>query len=139
MALNMPPNCKLATISKISPLNYRITGIADYPISTLSPPPQYPSMTLAEIFLSQPKDDQWAIHSFHSPDKGHSLAMAIIQGSATVVSDGSYKSSIGTSGFILRGISRSLSAYGTNIVPGNLEEQSAYRSELAGIEGSIAQ
>ena len=138
MAVNIPSNCKLATVSKVSPLNYRITGIAEYPSLPPASTPHPSSMTLEEIFLSQPKEDRWAIHTFHSPDDGHSLAMAIIQGCATAVSDGSYKSNIGTSGFILRGISRSLSAYGTNIVPGNPEEQSAYRSELAGIEGSLA-
>jgi hypothetical protein len=54
------------------------------------------------------------------------------------VSDGLYKDRISTSGFVLRGSHRKLSAIGNNVVPGNPTEQSSYRSELAGISGTLA-
>lgn len=68
--------------------------------------------------------------------------MGIISGQATAVSDGSFKEvkgdRFGTSSFVLRGANRAAGALGVNSVPGNYHEQSAYRSELAGISGSLA-
>ena len=71
-------------------------------------------------------------------DNGATLAIGILQGQATAVSDGSYKQGLGTSGFILQGCQRKLGILGSNIVLGNTNEQSSYRSKLAGILGSIA-
>ena len=64
--------------------------------------------------------------------------MGILMGTATVVSDGSFKNHIDTSAFVLRGPNRQLSVLGTNVVLGNPSEQSSNRSELAGISGSLA-
>lgn len=95
-------------------------------------------MTLDEILNLDPTPDRWAADKFISEDDGFSLAMGIIQGTATAVSDGSFKGHIGTSGFVLRGVQGMLAAIGSNVVPGNPDEQSSYRSELAGISGIIA-
>ena len=73
------------------------------------------------------------------------LAQGIISGQATAVNDGSYKEVLegdhqghyGTSAFVLRGANRTAGALGVNAVPGNPDEQSSYRSELAGISGSL--
>jgi hypothetical protein len=55
-----------------------------------------------------------------------------------VVSNGSYKDNVGTSGFVLWGANRHLALIGDNVVPGNPKEQSSYRSELSGISGVLA-
>jgi hypothetical protein len=85
-----------------------------------------------------PTGDRWAADNFHTDDSCWSLAEGIINGTATAVSDGSYKDQIGTSGFVLRGLHRKLSAIGNNVVSGNPAEQSSYQSELAGILGTLA-
>jgi hypothetical protein len=95
-------------------------------------------MTLDNIIAHMPAEDKWAIDTFHSDNKGFILADGIIKGVATAVSDGSYKNHIGRSGFILRGANRQIGAIGDNVVPGNPQEQSSYRSELAGISGILA-
>ena len=132
-----PSDLILATVSRLPKGILRLTATAPIP-----PPPPPPSpltdASLKEIIATQPPDDLWAIHTFYSPDEGQSLATAILQGCATAVSNGSYKDQLGTSGFILRGLNCTLSIAGTNIVPGNPNEQSSYHSELAGIKGSLA-
>jgi hypothetical protein len=72
------------------------------------------------------------------PDDGQTVAEGIISGSATAVSDGSFKSQFGTSGCVIWGKDRKLGAIGVNAVPGLPDEHSSYRSELAGISGSLA-
>ena len=97
-------------------------------------------MTIREILATRPPADAWATEHLHISDECKSLAAAILQGTATAISDGSYHpdSRIGTSGFILRGLNRHLSAAGANVIPGSPEEQSSYRSELGGISGVLA-
>jgi hypothetical protein len=76
----------------------------------------------------------------HVTDNGRSLAAAIIRGDARAVSDGSFKNEMGTSSSTLFH-SRAKDPHrivSVNAVPGNCDEQSAYRSELAGISGSLA-
>ena len=134
----LPPDARLASINNMSMGSKTITGLSDRPDLPPVATTPYHSMTIEEILLSRPELDQWSIDAFNTPDDGLSLATGIIQGKSTAVSDGSYKDHVGTSGFILRGADRQLGASGANIVPGNPEEQSSYRSELAGISGSLA-
>jgi hypothetical protein len=75
------------------------------------------------------------IHS----DKGASVATAIAAGTAYAVSDGSFKQKRGTSAFLLEGSDGEANrVIGMNEIPGEADEQSAYRSELGGISRVIA-
>ena len=53
------------------------------------------------------------------------------------ISDGSYKQDYRTSCSILRGSNFSQLIISVNIVPGLIDSQSAYRSKLAGISGTL--
>jgi hypothetical protein len=86
------------------------------------------------------KLDKWSVQSADVGDNGRSIAAAIIQGSARAVSDGSFKNAMGTPASILfhskaTDPNRLISV---NSVPGNGEEQSAYRSKLAGVSRSLS-
>jgi ribonuclease HI len=84
--------------------------------------------------------DKWAIDTLHERDNGTALAAAILRGEAKAVSDGSFKNAQGTSASILfhESSKEPNRIVSVNSVPGNWNEQSAYRSELAGISGSLA-
>jgi hypothetical protein len=74
------------------------------------------------------------------PDDGQTIAEGIISGSATAVSDGSFKSQFGTSGFVIRGNNRRLGAIGVDAVPGLPAVCGILRSgEQARIESCIIQ
>jgi hypothetical protein len=108
----------------------RITGIA-----VLAPPPVstvFTPSTIHEWLEKLPAHEKWPVEVLHE-DNITTLLEDIRQGTAHAVSDGSYKDMIGTSAFILRGKDRNNRVYGVNKVPGEPEDQSAYRSELAGV------
>ena len=73
-------------------------------------------------------------------DNGVSIAAAIIRGDARAVSDGSFKNAMGTSASILFHTKSTdpRRIISVNSVPGNRSEQSAYRSELARVSGSLS-
>jgi hypothetical protein len=82
--------------------------------------------------------NRWTVAVLDHSNQGRLVAQAIIQGSAWAISDGSFKDEMGTSATVLYGIDKSKHIISVNDIPGNREEQSAYRSELAGIEGALA-
>jgi hypothetical protein len=94
--------------------------------------------TLVGLLQQQKLEDQWAVDTVACPDEGADFASAIIQGTATAISDGSYKDGVGASAFILRDDNRDIRIQGVNAVPGQEETQSAYPSELSGVSGSLA-
>ena len=59
----------------------------------------------------------------------------IYSGVAIAVSDGSFKDEFGISAWTIRGTTDEQHLIGVNTVPGSTEDQSAYRSELAGLYG----
>ena len=61
----------------------------------------------------------------------------VCNGTAVAVSDGSYKEMGGTAAWILENASGSERIIGLVNVPGTVLDQSAYRSEIAGIYGSV--
>jgi hypothetical protein len=134
----LPANAHMATTTSI-PTGIKITGTCMAP-TPLARPTEAPPATMEEALASVAEADKWAIESSHITDNGNSLAAAILRGDARAVSDGSFKNSMGTSSSILfhscsTDPNRIVSV---NAVPGNPNEQSAYRSELAGISGSLA-
>jgi hypothetical protein len=95
---------------------------------------------LADLLTTAPPLDCWAAGLIHVVDNGRLFAAAILRGEARAVSDGSFKNEMGTSASVLyHSTSKDPNhMVGVNAIPGNCNEQSAYRSELAGILGSIA-
>ena len=92
---------------------------------------------LAPSRETEPPPPTWPIEhtSFHQSGL-HSLIQEITQGTAKVVSDGSYKNGRSASAF--QHISQSNPGFqGSNIVPGDYEIQNSYRSELGGILGNV--
>jgi hypothetical protein len=83
------------------------------------------------------KQQLWAIESFVSSDEGLVVADAIRTGDCIGVSDGSYKDEFGTAAWIIQGKDEIGSISGVCVVPGNSTDQSAYRSELAGLYAII--
>ena len=69
---------------------------------------------------------------------GSLISQAINSGTAIAVSDGSFREGVGTSAFVLEGPNSHGRIVTTNVVPGESEDQSAYRSELAGLYGIIS-
>jgi hypothetical protein len=138
LALSVPLDAQLSTVSKVAQGSYQLTGTGNIPQPHVEHPIDYSRLTIEEVLDLAPPLDQWAVADFHSDDDGMTLAMGLIQGNATAVSDGSYKDNLGTSGFVLCGPRRKLAAIGSNVVPGNPDEQSSYRSELVGISGVLA-
>ena len=58
----------------------------------------------------------WSVESLNTLDDCLSLSEGIQTHTATAISDGSFKNQMGTSGFVLQGPNRFLSAVGANIV-----------------------
>jgi hypothetical protein len=94
--------------------------------------------SLQALRLQEPKSNSWAIAEWdYSQTNLPELIQDIKAGTASAVSDGSFKNCNGTSAFMLCSERLENRIIGVNAVPGAADEQSAYRSELAGVSGSI--
>ena len=71
-------------------------------------------------------------------DDGKAVAESIKNGCCIAISDGSFKDEFGTASWIVQGEDEFGSLEGSLVTPGNPEDQSAYRSELAGLYGIAA-
>jgi hypothetical protein len=130
----MPDNLLPATVEINSSSITMTAHVTDMPLPF--PEPDIHSFTDAVEFVNH--SDKWAISHLHAPDEGRQLAQSIQQQTAIAVSDGSYADDVGTAGFLLHQEGdRSQAVVGVNLVPGNANEQSAYRAELAGIVGIL--
>ena len=134
----VPADAVMASVSR-TPLCVRVTGLNLSPaLASTALTENQP--TILGALDQRPLQDKWSVQSSDIVDNGSFIAAAIIRGDARAVSDGSFKNEMGTSASILfhsrsKDPRRILSV---NYVPGNREEQSAYRSELAGISGSLS-
>jgi ribonuclease HI len=100
--------------------------------------PDMSDLTLDSIRNEQHKQDKWAIAEWDCKhETAVRIAEAIQDHTATAISDGSYKNDNGTSAFLVCAEDDSQRIVGVNAVPGSCKEQSAYRSELAGISGIL--
>ena len=121
-----------ATVFLRTPHLLTLTGIGQLQLSAPT------NLTdLRSHILALPQSDQWASTRTEITDNGLDLALGITQGNATAISDGSYKEQYGASCSILRGPNRTKRIITINAVPGPPDAQSAYRSKLAGISGSL--
>jgi hypothetical protein len=101
MEWSLPSDCLLAAITRLPLQHVQLTST-----STL-PPPMPPSTigvlpsTIHAALQALPPLDRWAVLDYFFPDDGQTVAEGIISGSATAVSDGSFKAQFGTSGFVI--------------------------------------
>jgi hypothetical protein len=96
-------------------------------ISQAQPTSLFQHLQLAE------KGEKWCFSHFDMQDEGSILAQAIQEGEAIAISDGSFHDQYGTAAWVLEGCVSTGRAIGAVVVPGTAKDQSAYRSELAGI------
>jgi len=128
-----PPSAQRTTIFYSGPF-VRISGTSPTQVTS----PIAPATSLAEQLERLPEDKQWSMQQVTNDDDGRTLASAIMRGKAVAVSDGSFKEEFGTSAWIIQGADAAGEARGVNVVPGSPTDQSAYRSELAGLHGIVS-
>jgi len=131
--LDAPPRaCRAATIYP-SPIPHRVS-LVSFSHHTFHPPDPTPIPTSVHEAIAQlPAADQWALAEVNTVDNGAHIAAAIIRRKARAISDGSFKTAHGTSGFSFHGYDTTKQITGANQVPGAPDDQCAYRSELAGV------
>ena len=81
--------------------------------------------------------EQWAVREVTTTIKINEIVEDIANGTAVAVSDGSYKDNGGTAAWIIESKDGAQRMQGVVNVPGMVLDQSSYRSELAGIYGSV--
>jgi len=88
-------------------------------------------------FIRNDEVASWAFQSFKTLDNGKLIAVTLANGKCLAICDGSYQSELGTAAWIITDELESGYVQGSTWVPGILDDQSAYRSELAGIYSII--
>jgi len=78
----------------------------------------------------------WAFHELLSSSNGKDIAQAITLSTCVVVSDGSFKDSIGTAAWIITNLAKATLS-GSTTVPGSLHDQGSFWSELSGIYSTV--
>ena len=91
------------------------------------PPPTSPSNWAVEEVTQKTK----------GKDNGTNVAAASQAGTARAVCDGSFKDEHGTAGFCIHGDDPMHQVEGCNRTPGTRADQSAHRSELGGVVGTL--
>ena len=90
--------------------------------------------SLQEATYLLPIEVHWAIDKMWSHDQGFAVAHTIKTGTATGISDGSFKKNRGTAACIIEANKNNNSRiYAVYDTPGNRTDQSLYRSKLDGI------
>ena len=89
-------------------------------------------LTFSQTLAALPASSSWAFHEIALPPDLSPIIASLRDGSARAVSDGSFKDKFGTSAFTIVD-AHVCSIIGLNLVPGHPDDQSAYRSELAGL------
>ena len=87
--------------------------------------------------LQQQEEFHWLTALVTTDDDGEYVAQAIRDGTGVAISDGSFKNAFGTAAWVLQGADSKHAIEGRCSVPGPEDWQSAYRSELCGLLGSI--
>jgi hypothetical protein len=100
-------------------------------------PPALPSNLLSSPTFSQtvcslPSSSSWSSKELALPSDLHPLILSLRSGSG----DRSFKAKFGASAFTIVA-STTCSVLGMNVVPGHPEDQSACRSELAGLHAAV--
>ena len=94
--------------------------------------------TLKEQMDSIDPSLQWLIQDIKLPeDDGSAIAQSILTGNGKCMSDGSLKDLLGTSAFTFLLDDEKNNYVGSNIVPGEDDEQNSYRSKICGVLGNM--
>jgi hypothetical protein len=92
--------------------------------------------SLTQLRHQEPQSNKWAIADWDcSQTNLIELVKDIQDGTASAFSDGSFKNCSGASAFMICSDPIANRIISINAVPGAADEQSAYRSELAGVSG----
>ncbi len=89
--------------------------------------------TLSQHLLLLEAGEKWCFMHMDLQEEGKVIAAAIATGEAIAISDGSFQDQYGTAAWVFEGIDAIGRVTGAVVVPGSAKDQSAYRSELAGI------
>jgi len=92
--------------------------------------------TLEQYIEALPIEHKWPFAQFQK-NNIEAVIRSMQEGTAAVVSDGSFKQHKGASLWILEAKDVTGKVEGMNLVPGDEPIQSSYRSELAGLLGTI--
>ena len=87
--------------------------------------------------LDEREGEQWALNELLTTDSISDIVKDIENGTAVAVSDGSFKRNGGTAAWIIENHTGTQRIMGNVNVPGTVLDQSAYRSEIAGVYGSV--
>jgi hypothetical protein len=96
-------------------------------------PDSLSSPTFSQLIDSPLAWSSWSVKELALPSDLGALLSALCSGSARAVSDGSFKDKFATSSAFTIVASLICSILGMNVVPGHPDDQSTYRSELAGL------
>ena len=133
---SLPDDARLAEVRE-EPNNEWVvmTDFAEQKIPT-NLPVEYPSID--QTLEMMPDNMKWALKELKHDDNGSDFALAIEQGDAVVVSDGSHDKGRTTAGLVATrqsGVLHLMSA--VNKVGGTIKHQHAFRGELSGIFGAL--
>ena len=114
----------------------RVTGLATVcqQMNNSCPTSSHP---WTEALRALPESLSWVIGNVYGEQHSKVVARALRNGTATAVSNGSYKEGLGSSATIIHGDKRTTGIVVTNHVQGLTIYQLAYRSELAGCLASL--
>jgi hypothetical protein len=128
---NLPPDSRAATVTTHGPL----VRLISFGKSALAPQVD-PALSFSQTLDSLPASSIWAVQEYALPADLAPIVRSLLLGSARAISDGSFKDKFGTSAFTIID-NQDTSILGLNVVPGHPDDQSAYRSELAGLFGIV--
>lgn len=89
--------------------------------------------SLSSLLSSLTQGERWCIEQIFMDDVALTVARAIQNREAVAVSDGSIKEGFGTAAWAIEGVDSSSRIVRKVVAPGDKQDHSAYRSELAGI------
>ena len=141
---DLPPTAKHATVDTTATKFY-VSGVSSQPRThhehqPLAPPDQDDLQAFIHHLHQLPIEQRWGWASLEIDENIESLrplVQSIKDGLCRAVSDGSTKEDRGTSSWILRDLKNQTDIKGKNVIPGPLECQDSYRSELGGLYGLV--
>ena len=108
-------------------------------VTTVAQSEEAREKTLDQLFIDLDKrvGEQWALQDIQTTLEIDELVEDIRNGKAVGVSDGSFKDEIGTAAWIIENASGTQRIMGRVHVPCHPSDQSAYRSEIAGLYAMV--
>ena len=135
LSLDVPPDVALLQRTSVTLAGgyYTTQGSTSTCSKSEVPPTCIPSLVAFIGALHAKPGEQWAVHEIMTTPDIDSIVLGIKQGTVVCVSDGSFKEECGTASWIIEDGDGTQRIQGKVAVPGYASDQSAYRSELAGL------